>query len=270
MRTAEKVRLASVCVSIIVIGMMSAGISYAKIDPKTLLGMWLFDEDKGDVAEDSSLNDNNGVIKDAKWVDGKFGTALEFEGGVGGVAIEFDLMDLNKDQSFSAWFKTEFDQNYHALVFHSDMGGGYRFWMWIYRNGHGAKGKIGLGYRPGGEVGLEINSGIIVNDDAWHHAVAVFDQTAKQASLYVDGARRAQTTIAGLEFNETLGRLCVGNKCPGDVLPGAIDEVAVFNAALTEKDVQEIMNEGLEGALGLTAVEPAGKLATIWGAVKAQ
>ncbi len=47
---------------------------------KTLLGDWRFDEGGGDVAGDSSGHGNDGEIRGADWVKGKFGTALHFGG----------------------------------------------------------------------------------------------------------------------------------------------------------------------------------------------
>ena len=46
---------------------------------------------------------------------------------------------------------------------------------------------------------------------------------------------------------------------------GIIDEVAIFNVALTEDDIKYIMAEGLGIIL---AVSPSGKLATTWGNLK--
>ena len=273
MRTAREVRLASVCVSMIAISLMFSGTGHAVVDFKTCIGMWLFDEDGDDAAEDSSLNDNSAVVRDAKWVDGKFGGAIEFDGAKSLVSVEIDLLDVGKNQSFSAWFKTDLVENKHAQVFHADFATGFRFWMWIMRSGHGAAGKLGFGYRNGGLVGLEMTSKTKLNDDDWHHTVGVFDGAAELATLYVDGVQAAQKSTKDTVFHASDGNLCIGGNCggsAGSIWLGVIDEVAVFNTALKEADAKEIMNEGLEGALGLTPVEPAGKLATIWGAVKAQ
>lgn len=54
------------------------GISYAKIDPETVVGIWLLNEGEGDVAKDSSENGFDGTIEGAEWVDGRFGSALSF------------------------------------------------------------------------------------------------------------------------------------------------------------------------------------------------
>ena len=44
-----------------------------------------------------------------------------------------------------------------------------------------------------------------------------------------------------------------------------LDEVAIFNVALTGDDIKEIVTEGLATML---AVQPAGKLITAWGTIK--
>nr|MBC8459642.1 hypothetical protein [Deltaproteobacteria bacterium] len=49
-------------VSIIVISPMFTEKSFAKINPKTVVGMWLFDGSQGDVAKDSSQNGVDGKI----------------------------------------------------------------------------------------------------------------------------------------------------------------------------------------------------------------
>jgi len=75
------VKLSLLYVSVIVISLMFTSQSFAKIDPKTIGGMWLFDEGQGDIAKDSSGNGNNGKLKNGpKWVKGKFDEALSFGG----------------------------------------------------------------------------------------------------------------------------------------------------------------------------------------------
>jgi hypothetical protein len=44
----------------------------------------------------------------------------------------------------------------------------------------------------------------------------------------------------------------------------------VFNKALTEDQVNDIMQNGLGKALGLTAVSASGKLTSTWASIKAQ
>ena len=66
---------------LIVIGLIFTGQSSAKIDSKSIVGVWLFDEGSGKTARDSSGKGNDGeLMNNPKWVSGKFGKALEFDG----------------------------------------------------------------------------------------------------------------------------------------------------------------------------------------------
>lgn len=73
-----KVRLLWVSAIVLFIVGTLAVSSYAALDPDTLVGVWKFDEGKGNTAKDSSGNGNDGTLTNKpKWVDGKFGKALE-------------------------------------------------------------------------------------------------------------------------------------------------------------------------------------------------
>jgi len=48
---------------------------------------------------------------------------------------------------------------------------------------------------------------------------------------------------------------------------GSLDDVALFNVALSEDDIKSIVSDGLEEVLGL-AVSGVGKLATTWSQIK--
>ena len=52
----------------------------------------------------------------------------------------------------------------------------------------------------------------------------------------------------------------------GNYAEGTMDEVAIFNVALSGADINDIMNQGLADVL--LSVEPGGKLATTWSSLK--
>ena len=64
--------------------------------------------------------------------------------------------------------------------------------------------------------------------------------------------------------------LSIGQRGTGLRLTGAVDEVILLNEVLEIDDIQIAADEGLEVALGMVAVSPAGKLATTWAAVKSR
>ena len=86
------------------------GSTNAKIDPKTIVGLWLFDEDGGDTAKDSSGNKNDGkLLGNPKWVAGKFGKALQFDGSSTSVDCgNTDTLDIptNSAVTMCAWVKS--------------------------------------------------------------------------------------------------------------------------------------------------------------------
>ena len=95
-------RLTIIGISFIVISLMFANLSYAKIDEASIIGMWLFDEGEGDVALDSSGNGNNGkLMNDPKWVEGKFGKALSCDGVDDYVDTELNTNDLSSPITIS-------------------------------------------------------------------------------------------------------------------------------------------------------------------------
>ena len=97
-------------ISLMLISVMFNGQSSAKIDPETIVGLWLFDQDSGQTVNDSSGNNNNGrFVKNPKWVKGKFGNALEFDAGP---YVEVPLSKTNdftgwEQISVCAWYKTD-------------------------------------------------------------------------------------------------------------------------------------------------------------------
>jgi hypothetical protein len=98
-------RLTLLCISLIVVGLFFTNFSYAKIDPATCVGLWLFDEGKGDVAKDDSGKGNDGTLKNAEWVKGKFDNALEFNGKDACVATDAQLLESVEEFTIVVWAK---------------------------------------------------------------------------------------------------------------------------------------------------------------------
>ena len=70
-------------------GLMFANQSVADLDPATIEGLWLFNDGTGKVAKDTSGNKLDGTLENnPKWVNGKFGKAIEFDGSGAHVVIK--------------------------------------------------------------------------------------------------------------------------------------------------------------------------------------
>ena len=98
--------IALTCFSLFSFGILFISTTSAEIDPDTVVGVWLFDEGKGDVATDASGNGLDGEFNGKpKWVEGKFGEALEFDGKSAYVQIPAHE-NPNDAITVSAWAKS--------------------------------------------------------------------------------------------------------------------------------------------------------------------
>jgi hypothetical protein len=91
-------------------------------------------------------------------------------------------------------------------------------------------------------------SGAAVTRDAWHHFVGVFD--AGNVTLFLDGVQGTTQAIGGVLQNAgpIPDRILIGGTRSGDVssfnFNGLIDEVAVYNYALSPAQVSTHFNAG--------------------------
>jgi hypothetical protein len=83
-----------------------------------------------------------------------------------------------------------------------------------------------------------------INDGSWHHVTATRDSVSGQMSLYRDGNLQATTTgPTGTKADPPNLRIgALRTLASGDYLPGAIDDVQLFNRALASTEVPSLMN----------------------------
>ena len=239
------------------ISLVAVNSSRAEIDPSSVVGLWLFDDGGGSVAMDSSGNNNHGAIVNAPiWVDGRFGGALAFDGTGNCVSTGKKLLNGKREFTLVAWVKPgNITTNRVGLIGQNDSPEfGFinptTVMLWTPTAG----GNENPYPHPSGE---------------WHHVAAV--ATREYTKVYVDAE---PTTKNGSwpnhgrsDFNVNIGGCGVWDGT-GNWFTGAMDEVGLFHAPLTDDDIADIMNNGLQ-VFGV-AVEPAGKIAVTWGMLKRQ
>lgn len=273
-----------VVVALFAAGLLFAVSSEAKIDPKAIAGMWLFDEDEGDVANDSSGNGNEGTLKNGpEWDDGKFGSALEFDGGTTYVNCGNGLsLDITEEITVMAWAK------FNAVDYKNGQGGLFSIaakgypdalvphagWWFSHDNRNNGQGfnYTCFGHKTGGWAGggnnLSGRNFQFTKGEWYHIAITVGESIGK---MYVNGIQLgADKPFANLILSDTSRDLSIGSAGTSWHFNGLIDEVAIFNIELDEKEIQTIMNDGLERASGLVAVDLSGKLTTTWANIKAR
>ena len=220
-----------------------------------------YDEGKDAEAEDLSGNDHHGVIDNPEWVNGKFGKALEFGGPGSDVFVTVESTNaLNVDAfTFMAWINSEEWNGVRQVVGKSVHGGcGGRVQYGVFSEG--AVFKIRL-ETEGGRADIATDL-----PDTGKFVHITFTNDTKETKIYYDGKEvQAGDTPGKLKVNDDPWR--VGQDCDrlNYVFAGIIDEVRLWNRALSEDEINTFMDQGAEAL----DVEAAGKLSTTWGRLKA-
>jgi hypothetical protein len=243
------IRNTFICISFI-LSFTSMSISAVE---EGLVGYWPFDEGNGKVAQDVSGNKFDGKFVGApKWVQGKFGAALEFDGVDDRVVVPDDpKLDITKNLTFMAWFSPKEVLTSHRMMVKNNS----IFVIFDFGNAD----TVELLVKPNNDFVESKTTDWKVN--AWYHFAGTFD--GKALRVYINGELEGEKNHA-LDIAPSDLELWIGgddNGRPTDHFPGIIDEVRIYNKALTEAEIQQVKDAP-------QAVEKAGKLTVSWGRIK--
>ncbi len=244
-----------------------------------LVGYWKLDEGAGAEFWDETTYWHDGTIapvneSQVRWTtDGYEGNALEFVTASG----PFTLCDvtmpsgmLNVSQaSYSLWMKM-------PTVFQA---WGIIFVMIGQTDDHSLEPDGAADVFVGRPIWFG-SSGAKLNDNQWHHVAVVYDSSVSTITLYLDGHRAASS--AG-SLSDPISTLRIGGprsdgRSQWRRFIGVLDEVAVWNHALSATDIENVFwvgpqwlrfathpqpaNEATVGSTNLTLVWTAGETAT--------
>jgi len=220
-----------------------------------LVAYWPLDEGAGTTTADASGNGNDGTFVDAPvWVSGKFGSALDFDGSNDAVDCgNPPILDFGTgDFTISCWVNVGAQDNDEAIFGKGDRGGTCYF-LKIRDDGSGDiklrldDGSTQLDPDTDDHPGLYTAPG-------WHHLVAM--RRTIKIHVYVDGvddqgvAGHGDSDIpAGYDLSATsLHNAYIGaieDTPVGRWFDGSIDDVAVWNRALTVDEIGYLWNNGI-------------------------
>jgi hypothetical protein len=209
---------------------------------KEMVGWWKFDETSGAAGKDASGKSKPIDFKgDVKWEKGKIGNCVTLNGTdtFGFVEGNFKLATY----TISVWFKADKD-----TMKRMDIVSAYAPGVM-----HGMLLEISLDatlrylhrFPLGQSGGVNINTEGEYRDGKWHHVALV--KTAKDITIYVDGVVGATSEELsedpGEPFNVAVG--CLDNERALDrVLNGSIDDLRLYDGALSADQVKELFNVG--------------------------
>ncbi len=210
-----------------------------------LVGYWPFCGN----ANDASGNTNNGTVNGATLTTDRFGnanSAYSFDGNdwIGVSHNPSFNLPGNGDFSFSAWIQTSNAVTEETIISKGHGGGQNQPDVYIFS-------------KIGSQIGLELASvpnafwnysanTISVNN--WNSVVAIYNSVNNQVKFYINGVLGAVSSYPLLPTsNNDLNQLFFGKQgygCNCNFFSGKIDDIAIYNRALTASEIQQLYTLG--------------------------
>ena len=214
-----------------------------------LVGYWKFDEGSGTSAADSSGAGNTGTTQNAPtWGAGKINNALTLNGTTQRVNVpDAASLRLAGSWTVSSWVNAAAlpaSGQRATFVDRDDSSGNGNYLIGI----DNTASCTGLGWR----VKFDTSGGVsnfvcyvaTINTGTWYHLTGVWDSTAKNLMIYLNGALVATQNIPSNVPTSNSGvSLALGTNVPlAQYFNGTIDDVRVYNRALSPSDVLTLYN----------------------------
>ena len=217
--------------------------------PPGIVGWWKFDETFGTTAADSSGSSNTGTLTGSPgpfWTTGQVNGGLDFDGVNDYVdaSIGASITDI-RVRTVSAWIKLDSfgELNLGRIVDKRILGG----WTFMVNNSEITNG---LGFNQ--DFTTVIGRWAVANVltiGPWYHVAVVYDSnsTSNVPTFYVNGTAFAITntfeTPSGSYISDATSSLRIGGRDSATRLfDGLIDDVRVYNQALTQTEITDLFN----------------------------
>lgn len=213
---------------------------------KGLVAYWKFDEGQGDIAFDETENHNDGELlchgegcSPPEWVKGRVGYAFHFD-GVDDYINAGNKSSLNITGAITVvlWAKPQ------PMLGNGDLitkAGAYILeWDTALESITGQGFQLYLEIATGGNF-RELQRNIAFGQ--WIHIVFTYDAAQKKTRCYLNGEFVNDYSDSGnIATSEN-------NLLIGSYFNGFIDEVYIYNRALTEDEIRAIYEQGQEGSI---------------------
>ncbi|MFT7693324.1 MAG: hypothetical protein ACI8P2_001952 [Candidatus Latescibacterota bacterium] len=185
------------------------------------------------------------------------GKALKLDGVQDYVEIE-DATDLYMRDALtvSAWFRAESlksgTDGWQALFWkgtspdHSPYNM-REFGLWLNESGLLEFDATPQGAKDSGWTRKISTEAGAVRAGQWYHVAVVMSAAESYMRIYLNGARVAEGPFASLGMRDTVGSLRIGGMDDRDYFSGVVDEVQIWNRALSLRDILLNMNRSLTG-----------------------
>jgi flagellin-like protein len=211
------------------------------IGAANLVGYWKFDDNGGSSAADSSGNGNPGtLVNSPTWVNGKYGYALNFNGGNQYVTVSSnDALSpevSTGEMTLCAWINLEsypVSGQSRAPVIEKGSSGMWEYALYVYSSGAGG---ISVWTSSGNGVAEPQGGNIPLN--TWTFLCGSY--TSSSAVVYINGASIGSTVPSGTASANTAPVLIGARTDGSQYLNAIIDDARIYNRALSQTEINDL------------------------------
>ena len=203
--------------------------------PAGLVAAYSFNEGSGTTVTDASGNGNAGTIANATWTTaGKFGSALSFNGTNARVNInDAPSLHFTTGMTLEAWVRpTTVSSVWRDVIYKGDDN--------YYLEATSTTGSRPAGGMIAGGTHAEAFGATTLATNTWTHLATTYD--GAMLRLYVNGVQVSSVAKTGNILTLTNQLQLGGDSIYGCYFAGLIDEVRIYNVALTTAQIQADMN----------------------------
>ena len=196
-----------------------------------LVAAYGFEEGAGTTTADRSGNNHTGTISGATWsAAGRNGRALSFD-GVNDMVSVADTAALDVTRvTLMAWVNPSVLTGWRTAIL-KETAGGLAYALYAHDDLPRPAGYVNIG---GADRAAEGSAALALN--TWSHLALTFDGT--NLRLYVNGALVTTRAFTGNITASTQALRIGGNAVWGEWFAGLLDDVRIYNRALTQAEIQ--------------------------------
>lgn len=214
--------------------------------PEGLVGWWTFDDTLNDVSE---FQNNGQYIGNIQYVNGVSGQAVQLDGNsyvqipsteslnisdeITIISwVRWDTTPINGDSWANVLFKSENDGGAHDGAYrlqHSQTNSKFEFAIETYTDGYNW---------------LHGSSWIVApSKNTWYHVACTYD--GSETVMYIDGNKVSSENRNGKIKASDEKSLYIGSTGTSRYFTGSIDEVQIYESALSESEINNLYNSYL-------------------------
>ncbi len=212
--------------------------------PEAPVAAYSFDAGEGELAEDLS-GEHDGALENTEWVKGKYGSAIYLDGNDDYVEIpDSPELQLAEEFTIEAWVRPESLET-QAVAISKEAGNFYSYQLFV-----GSREETGipegfLAYEPFAWEDVEAEDPLVAK--TWSHLALTYD--GANLRLYVNG--ELVDTESSPPAQASVGPLLFGGNDDEEFFRGRLDEVRVYDRALSEGEIADILAPRLPEPLNL-------------------